>query len=246
MSIDGEGARASSTERREGELRDDFIATGRSGNTTGVVLGGLLGLLLLAGAIYYFTGDRAGAPGVAGPSPRQSSEEPATAAQPRPANAEKPVASSTTPPQPASPQSPPPSATVSSQQSPAATSVVETPKAPPAANAPANMGAAGAESSPASASQSAANTRSSDAQRPMRDQPAALPDQPAGPPKTEVILVVKRGPANIRSAPGRAGRVIAAAAKNAQLKEISRTGGWVEVETESGRGWISAALLAPL
>jgi len=81
----------------------------------------------------------------------------------------------------------------------------------------------------------------------MRDQPAALPDQSTAVPKPEVILVVvKRGPANIRSTPGKAGRVIGAVAKNAQLKEISRTGNWVEVETQSGRGWISAALLAPL
>jgi hypothetical protein len=80
----------------------------------------------------------------------------------------------------------------------------------------------------------------------MRDQPAALPDKPAVAPKTEIIMVVKRGPANIRAEPGMNGRVIGTAAKDAQLKELSRSGSWVEVETESGRGWISSGLLAPL
>ena len=80
----------------------------------------------------------------------------------------------------------------------------------------------------------------------MRDQPAALPDTPAAAPKNEIIMVVKRGPANIRSEPGKKGRVIGTAAKDAQLKEIGRSGRWVQVETESGRGWIGSGLLAPL
>jgi len=114
MSIDREDARASSTERREEELRDDSTAIGRSRNATGLVLGGLLGLLFLAGVAYYFTGDRWGTTGMAQLSPKQSSEESATAAQPRPAvKPGKPVASSTTLPQPASPPS---NATASSQQ----------------------------------------------------------------------------------------------------------------------------------
>ena len=36
------------------------------------------------------------------------------------------------------------------------------------------------------------------------------------------------------------------AAKDEQLKEISRSGSWVEVETSAGKGWISSGLLAPL
>jgi hypothetical protein len=77
----------------------------------------------------------------------------------------------------------------------------------------------------------------------MRDQPAALPDQAAAAPKNETMLVVMRGPANIRSAPG--GRVIGTAAKNTTVKELSRSGKWVQVETESGTGWIAASLLGP-
>ncbi|MEJ0076224.1 MAG: SH3 domain-containing protein [Alphaproteobacteria bacterium] len=59
------------------------------------------------------------------------------------------------------------------------------------------------------------------------------------------MLVVMRGPANIRTTPGKSGRVIGTAAKNATVKELSRSGSWVEVETESGTGWIAAALLGP-
>ena len=80
----------------------------------------------------------------------------------------------------------------------------------------------------------------------MRDQPAALPDQAAAtPPKDENLLVVMRGPANIRSAPGKGGRVIGTVAKNASVKEVSRSGKWVQVETDSGTGWIAAGLLGP-
>jgi uncharacterized protein YgiM (DUF1202 family) len=80
----------------------------------------------------------------------------------------------------------------------------------------------------------------------MRDEPAALPDQAAAvPPKNETMLVVMRGPANIRSTPGKGGRVIGSLAKNTSVKELSRAGKWVEVETESGTGWIAAGLLGP-
>jgi uncharacterized protein YgiM (DUF1202 family) len=77
----------------------------------------------------------------------------------------------------------------------------------------------------------------------MRDQPAALPDQQAAAPKQEKVLIVMRGPANIRSEPGRKGRVIGSAPKNATVKELDRSGKWVQVETEAGTGWINAALL---
>lgn len=265
MSIEDEGARASSIERHEKGRPDDAPAPSAGGSRTGLVLGSLLGLLLLAGAVYYFTGNRPDTTVATGPSVKQPSVDSATATQPLPpqsaekpaASAENPVASSTMPPQPAAPQSPPPQATASSQQPPAAppapaTSTAEAPKVPAetkqdtAENAPGNTTAAAAESPPARTRQSTASPPSSDAQQPMRDQPAALPDQSAAAPKTEVVLVVKRGPANIRSAPGKGGRVIGTAAKDAQLKELSRSGSWVEVETESGRGWISAGLLAPL
>jgi uncharacterized protein YgiM (DUF1202 family) len=54
-----------------------------------------------------------------------------------------------------------------------------------------------------------------------------------------------RGPANIRSKPGKGGRVVGTVAKDSSVKELSRSGKWVEVETDSGTGWIAAALLGP-
>ena len=48
------------------------------------------------------------------------------------------------------------------------------------------------------------------------------------------------------SAPGKRGRVIGSAAKDTKLKKLGRSGRWVEVETESGRGWIGAGRLAPV
>ena len=77
----------------------------------------------------------------------------------------------------------------------------------------------------------------------MRDQPAALPDQANAAPKNDTMLVVMRGPANIRSAPGKGGRVVGTVAKNTTVKERSRSGKWVEVETDNGTGWIAASLL---
>ena len=76
----------------------------------------------------------------------------------------------------------------------------------------------------------------------MRDQPAALPDQAAAP-KKDNTLIVMRGPANIRSEPGKKGRVIGTARRDETVKELDRSGNWVQVETEAGTGWINAALL---
>jgi uncharacterized protein YgiM (DUF1202 family) len=77
----------------------------------------------------------------------------------------------------------------------------------------------------------------------MRNQQAALPDQTAAAPARQNMLTVMRGPANIRSAPGKNGRVIGTVAKDTTVKELDRSGKWVQVETESGTGWIAAALL---
>jgi uncharacterized protein YgiM (DUF1202 family) len=79
----------------------------------------------------------------------------------------------------------------------------------------------------------------------MRDQPAGLPEQAAAAPKNETLLVVMRGPANIRATPGKGARIVGSVAKDTSVKELSRSGNWVEVETESGTGWIAAALLSP-
>jgi uncharacterized protein YgiM (DUF1202 family) len=69
----------------------------------------------------------------------------------------------------------------------------------------------------------------------MTDRPTALPGAE--------ILVVQRPRVNIRSEPGRNGRVIGTAAKGSEVKVVGRSGNWIEVETGSGRGWISGSLL---
>src|SRR6202008_1013668 len=126
---------------------------------------------------------------------------------------------------------------------PAAPSVAIAPDSPTNAQAaekgrPPEAAAAAPKADPTAA------TRADPAAQPsMRDQPAALPDQKAAAPKKENVLVVMRGPANIRSAPGKKGRVIATAAKDATVKELDRSGNWVQVESEAGTGWINAVLL---
>jgi len=96
---------------------------------------------------------------------------------------------------------------------------------------------------PQTSEQATGTQASTSAPTSMRDQEAALPDQAAATPKKENVLIVMRGPANIRSEPGKKGRVIGTAAKNATVKEIDRSGKWVQVETEAAIGWINAALL---
>jgi len=63
-------------------------------------------------------------------------------------------------------------------------------------------------------------------------------------PGAEETLVVQRPRVNIRSEP-RTGRVIATATKGSQFKVVGRAGNWVEVETDTGKGWISRSLLGP-
>ena len=246
------------------------------------MLGSLAGLLILAGAVYYFAGHRVG-PEVATDS---SSERPAVPDNPRVSdNAQKPASPTTTsqaPPsvQPQSPQPSEPQQSASAPPPPPATAPVDTPAAPPATTAsppvtpatppattamlpaepttpPATIAqdsatksrAAGNERSPdaataaPSADPGAATQANPTAQPSMRDQPAALPDPPAAAPEKENVLVVMRGPANIRSAPGKKGRVIGTAPRDATVKELDRSGNWVQVETEAGTGWINAALL---
>ena len=76
----------------------------------------------------------------------------------------------------------------------------------------------------------------STAQPSMRDQPAALPDQAASAPKKENVLVVMRGPANIRSAPGKNGRVIGTAPRDATVKELDRSHGYRSRQTPAKAG----------
>jgi uncharacterized protein YgiM (DUF1202 family) len=59
------------------------------------------------------------------------------------------------------------------------------------------------------------------------------------------VLFVQRSRVNIRSEPGRNGRVVGTATKGSQVKVVGRSGKWVEVETDAAKGWISGSLLGP-
>lgn len=240
----------------DGEGRGDRTPTSDAGATTPrrtskthIILGCLAGLLIIAGAIYYLADDRIGTESTTGSLSERPAERPAAASNPRAADSSEKSASSTPPPQvPRStePQSPQPN---EPQQSANATlpptSSADRPAAPLASTAPMNPQPSEKVQPPDStkAAQSTEPRANSTAQPSMRDQSAALPDQPAAAPKRDSILVVMRGPANIRSAPGKTGRVIGTAPKDATVKELDRSGNWVQVETEAGTGWISASLL---
>lgn len=214
-----------------------------------MVLGSLFALIVLAGAIYYFVEDRSGV--ATAPDATQSAGNAPGTTQPLAENSKNPSAAPA--PQPALPQTPSPAAS-STQRSPPAAAPPAEAKAPPATpaqtatnSAPPQAGKKPDEvqSRSASGTPPAATTLIPAAQPPMRDKAAALPDQPAAAPKNETTLVVKLGPANIRSEPGKRGRVVATIAKDTQVKELGRSGSWVEVETDSGRGWIGGRLLGP-
>jgi len=274
---DGEGreakAESSTTDAKEGT----GAPAPRGASRTGIVLGGLAGLLILAGA-YYFVGHRAGTEVATEARSERPADSPTIAQTQRPPDGLAKSAPPTTPSQeqPAAPaQSPPPSVPqqAASAVPPAPTPPAETPATPPATSTAPPATAAAPPAAPATppaaiAQDSTTSPRASEGERPldsakatpgtppagateaastaqpsMRDQPAALPDQAAAAPKKENVLVVMRGPANIRSAPGKKGRVIGTAPRDATVKELDRSGNWVQVETDAGTGWINAALL---
>jgi SH3-like domain-containing protein len=71
----------------------------------------------------------------------------------------------------------------------------------------------------------------------MSQEPAALPN-------AEMISVQRSG-VNIRAAPRRTARVVGSVTKGSRLKVVSRSGKWVEVETDGRSGWISRNMLRP-
>jgi uncharacterized protein YgiM (DUF1202 family) len=74
--------------------------------------------------------------------------------------------------------------------------------------------------------------------------PASLQHQPASLPKEDVVFVQKPG-VRMRSEPGRHGKVIGSPAKGSQFKIVGRAGSWVQVESDTGRGWIGGRMLGP-
>lgn len=284
MGIDGEPRgekiEASATVDVDGPERSG-AATSHGARRTGLVLGTLAALLIVAGAVYYFADPRAGTEVATGSGSERPAESPTVASNPRAVDGAEKQASSTTseekspvPPAPSQgttsmqPQSPqpnepqqsanatPPSVTGPAPAPATPPAVIAAPSAVPATsptttaqNETTNSQATKSEPSPdatkaaPSTAPGAGTQAGSTAQPSMRDQPAALPDQAAVAPKKENVLVVMRGPANIRSAPGKNGRVIGTVPKEAVVKELDRSGNWVQVETDAGTGWINAALL---
>jgi hypothetical protein len=256
MDTDGEGreAKTESSSTTDPKAGTGAPTTGRA-SRRGIVLGGLAGLLILAG-VYYFVGHRAGTEVATETRSERPADNPTIAQTPRAPDSLSKSASSTPPSQEqtAQPQLPPrsePQQSASASPPPVITAPAETPATPasppatlatPAAPPPAAIVPDAAKAAP-TAPPAAASEAASTAQPSMRDQPAALPDQAAAAPKKENVLVVMRGPANIRSAPGKKGRVIGTAPRDATVKELDRSGNWVQVETDTGTGWINAALL---
>jgi Bacterial SH3 domain len=252
-------ASVSGEAERKAEDRSATPAT-RHKSTTRMVLGGVVVLLLLGAATYYFVEHREGTevamrPASESPSAATPAPPPETGVSPAPSATPAPPAEPT-PPQQSAATAPPNTSSAQEPQAAPSEATAPAPKPQPSPPAPAvteatNVPAPQEAKPPADSVAAAPKTEPETAAAPappqpsLQDQPAALPDQKTATPKTETVLVVMRGPANIRSAPGKGGRVIGTAAKNATVKELSRSGKWVQVETESGTGWIAAGLLGP-
>ncbi len=239
MAIGNDELRTASSEPRQIRLFEDPIPppAARGRNKTRIGPRMLLALILVAGVIYYLGSPGADRPHVAnGPGTNQTASSQAAT---QPSSSNKTALRPT--PQPQSPTSPP------SQQSPAAsrplepdatpsptpTPVPETAKITPKAPA-AQMPTAVPETAKITPNAPVAQTPTA---APMANQPSAVPNQPAA--------VVVKSAVRIRTKPDKNGRVIGTAAKGEQLKEIGRSGGWVQVETRFGTGFVGETLLTP-
>ena len=218
-------------------------------------------LLIVAGAIYYFAEHRTDTEVTLKSGSPRAPEALTVASNPRtPDSSEKPVSPTTLPQQSMLTETqssltseaqrsgsapPPPRAANTAAAPPAAPATAPaTPTSPavtPTSRPPASEQRTNAATTPQSTEP--AGTQKTTVQPSVRDQAAALPDRSAATLKKENVFIVMRGPAKIRSDPGKKGRVVGTAPKNATVKEVDRAGNWVQIETEGGTGWIHAALL---
>jgi len=194
----------------------------------GAILGGGIVAVLVLGALGYFYLDRDVGEPVASRSEQASPRDVAVA--PPAEEARQPPSPQATAPAPSAPpltQAPSITAAPSAPGMPSASSGAETPAAEtPAAEtqAPATAPIESAQPAPAPPDS-------------MRDQPASLP--------ADEVVFVQRPRVNIRSAPSLTGRIVGSAARGQQFKVVSRSGSWVQIEGDSGTGWISGSLLGP-
>ena len=138
MDTGGEGREAKTESSSTTDAKAGTGApTPRPTSRMGLVLGGLAGLLILAGAIYYFADQRAGTEVATETGSERPADNPTIAQTPRPPDSSNKPALSTTPPQEqkaAPAQSPPPSEPQQSASAvpPAPTPPAEAPATPPA------------------------------------------------------------------------------------------------------------------
>jgi hypothetical protein len=193
----------------------------------GMILGvALVALLLLGGAGYLYSVRDVNKESGSAPQAPQASQDS------RPAGED--VAS-----RPADSAAPPSSA---QQPAPAPPAAAQAPAAA-APNSSAVPGPQPARESPAVQTQGAAESAPTEnAASPAPAPPADLREQPTSLPGEDVVFVQKPR-VNIRSAPGVHGRVVGSASKGQQFKAVRRVGNWVQVEGDTGTGWISGRLL---
>src|SRR5688572_20654992 len=174
---------------------------------TRIVLGSLAGLLLVAAALYYFADRETGAVLA---SQDKASERSQTETAPRPAET-APSSQITSSDDALSPRSPPSAA---AQPAPSAPQESATPSAPSASPEEALIPRAVTTSRiPRAEGESAVAANEGPAsQGTVPGNPSLMTDRPTALPGAE-ILVVQRPRVNIRSEPGRNGRVIGTAAK---------------------------------
>ena len=196
----------------------------------GVLLSlGIVALLVLGAAGYFFSARDAGKEASPAPKSQQAGRAGGEDVASRPVdNAGQPSASPTTP-------------------APSAVPATEAPSAPPVAPAPSSGTSRPPPTSQDSAAPAQAPTDSAPVQsavRPAPAPPSSMRDQPTSLPNDEIAFVQKQG-VNIRSEPSVAGRIVGSASKGRQFKVIRRVGNWAQVEGDTGTGWISGRLLGP-
>ena len=221
-----------------GELPADraprATAAERTTTSTRIVLGSIVGLLLIATILYYFVGRDAA---IDFASRNQTSEGLQVTTVPRPLDgvgSPQQTATASVPDQPGSSEgvlARPPSVQQRSTQ--AAPPVEESILAPRSVTTSRILQSD--DRSPLTGNERPENRAAAPSTSPMTSRASALPN--------DEVLVVQRSRANIRTEPSRKGRVIGTAAKGTQVKVISRSRNWIEVEVGGAKGWITGSLL---
>ena len=205
-------------------------AAARTTTRTWIVVGSIVGLLLLGALLYNFA-SRDNALDFA--SRNQASEGPQVATAPRALSGVDPARETapTETPQPGQSRSSQPVLTPSSPQQSSAPvaspSPVEDATLPPRVVTTSRVVGSN-DQSRVTANERPAIQAGVPRTSPMTDRATALP--------SDEVLVVKRSRANIRTEPSRTGRVFATAAKGIEVKVISRSQNWIEVEVGASRG----------